>query len=309
MERSNSERFAWFNGDLLPESAVRISFRDRGFLFGDAVFDVARTFGGRPFKLREHIERLYRSLAYVQIDPGLSPTEMQQVTEEVLAANVPLLDDSSDYWVGQKISRGVLPVEEDLAGSSQPTVIVECTPIPFTARAAYFKNGIEVVVPSVRRVPPECLDPRAKSHNYLNLVIGDLEARATNPHAWAVLLDVNGNLAEGLGSNIFLVRDGALYTPCEHFVLPGVSRQTVIDLARDAEAPVFEQDISLYDAYNADEAFITSTSLCMCPVRSVNGVVFQNGKVPGPLTKELSDRYSQLVDFDFVGQYLKRLDA
>lgn len=309
MERSNIERVAWLNGHLLPESEVRISFRDRGFLFGDAVFDVARTFGGRPFKLREHIERLYRSLAYVRIDPGLSLDEMQQVTEEVLAANVGLLDESTDYWIAQRVSRGVLPVEGDLSASTQPTVIVECTPIPFTARAPYFRNGIEVVVPSVRRVPPECLDPRAKSHNYLNLVIGDVEARATNPHAWAVLLDVNGNLAEGLGSNIFLVRDGALYTPRERFVLPGVSRQTVIDLARDADVPVFQQDLSLYDAYNAEEAFITSTSLCMCPVRSVNGVVYQEGKVPGALTRTLSDRYSQLVEFDFVGQYLNRLDA
>jgi branched-chain amino acid aminotransferase len=122
-----------------------------------------------------------------------------------------------------------------------------------------------------------------------------------------VLLDHQGNLCEGLGSNIFVLRDGELLTPHERFVLPGVSRATVIDLAAGLGVPCHEADIDLYDAYNADELFLTSTSLCICPVRSVNGNPIADGSVPGPITKRLTDAYIELVDCDFVAQYLKHL--
>ena len=146
-------------------------------------------------------------------------------------------------------------------------------------------------------------------HQYLNLVLADREVKAQSPDAWAVLLDVNGNLAEGLGSNIFLVRDGRLATPRERYVLPGISRQATIDLARKSGIPFEERDLDLYDAYTADECFLTSTSLCICGVRSLNGRSFAAGRVPGPLTQKLIDGYKELVGCDFVAQYLARLDG
>src|SRR6202007_1694518 len=135
-----------------------------------------------------------------------------------------------------------------------------CLPLPLRERARLFRDGIDVVTPSVRRTPPDSLSPRAKMHQYLNLVLADREVKAQNPAAWAVLLDVNGNLSEGQGSNIFLVRDGGLTTPREKYVLPGVSRQAVIDLARQLAISCEENDIDLYDAYTADECFLTYTS-------------------------------------------------
>jgi branched-chain amino acid aminotransferase len=201
-----NERVAFFNGRIVPESDVAIPFRDRGFLYGDAVFDMTRSFDGRPFRLPEHVERLYRSLRYVGIDPGMAQKEMIAVSEDVLARNRHLLGPGEDFWLGQRISRG-------LRGGGAPTVIVECSPLPLKERARLFRNGIDVVVPSVRRTPPDAFSPRVKSHNYLNLVMAEREVHARDPEAWAVLLDVNGNLCEGLGSNIFLVRDGRLLTP------------------------------------------------------------------------------------------------
>ena len=161
----------------------------------------------------------------------------------------------------------------------------------------------------MRRTPPNSLSPRAKMHQYLNLVLADREAKAQNPDAWAVLLDVNGNLAEGQGSNIFLVRDGRLATPSERYVLPGVSRQATIELARQLQIPFDEKDLDLYDAYTADECFLTSTSLCICGVRSLNGRTFAAGRVPGPLTQKLIDAYREMVGCDFVVQYLSRFDG
>jgi len=306
-EARANERVAYLNGKILPESQVLIPFRDRSFRYGDAAFDMTRTFNGRPFKLKEHIERLYRSLRYLRIDAGLSAGEMLGISEEVLSRNLHLLSPGEDYWLGQRVTRGVDWVgDEDWAGSG-PTVVVECTPLPLKARARLYRDGIEVVLPSVRRVPPGSLTPRAKTHNYLNLIVGDLEAKAKNPEAWSVLLDANGNLAEGTGSNIFLVEGGRLATPREQFVLPGVSRQTVIELAAAELIPCEARDIDTYDAFNADEAFLTSTSLCICPVRSINGVEIGGGKVPGPITKRLSDAYVRYVDCDFVQQYLQHL--
>ena len=300
------DRIAYFNGRFVPEREVLVPFRDRGFKYGDAVFDTTRTFGHRVFKLAEHVERLYRSLRYLRIDPGVPPEKMVAITEEVLRRNVPLLDPDDDYWVTQRVSRGLDPSARELWPQEGATVIVECVPLPLRERAPLYRDGIRVMTPSVRRTPPEALSPRVKTHNYLNLIAGGLEVQAQDPGAWAVLLDTAGNLAEGMGSNIFLVQKGALLTPREQAVLSGISRETVIDLAREAGLTVVEKDLDLYDAYNADEAFLTSTSLCVCPIASVNGARI-GAAVPGPVTRQITEAYCRFVDFDFVAQYLKRL--
>ena len=304
-----NERVAYFNGKIVPESEVLIPFRDRGFLFGDAVFDTARTFAHKPFRLKEHVDRLYKSLRYLRIDPGLGVGETIKVSEEVLSRNLHLIDAEDDYWLTQRISRGPLALDRDTAAEGSPTVIVECQPLPLQKRARLYRDGIDVVVPATRRTPPDAVSPRAKSHNYLNMIVGDLEARANSPEAWAVLLDQNGNLTEGMGSNIFLVKDGRLSTPSARGVLPGVSRATVIELAEKLGIDCAEQDIDLYDAYTADEAFLTSTSLCLCPVRSINGSVMGRGAVIGEVTQRLIKAYSELVNLDFVAQYLRHLPA
>jgi branched-chain amino acid aminotransferase len=304
-ERTN-ERIVYFNGEYIPESQALVPYRERSFIFGDGAFDMTRTFNHRIFKLDEHLERLYRSLRALRLDATMPIEKMAEISRTVVEKNLHLLGENEDYWLGQRITRGVLKAEGDNWDHYGPTVIVECVPIPLAERATLYRDGIQVVIPSVRRVPPEAVTPRAKSHNYLNLVMGDLEARAQNPEAWAILLDMNGNLCEGLGSNIFLIRDGELLTPRENFVLPGVSRQTAIDLARQLGIPFREADLDLYDGYNADEAFITSTSLCICPVASINGMAMAAGAY-GPITKRLIEAYVDLVDCDFVQQYLEKL--
>jgi len=304
-----NERVAWFNGKIVRENEVLIPFRDQGFLRGDAVFDMTRSFNGKAFRLEEHVARLYRSLKYLDIDPGLPPADMASISEEVLDRNRHLLGPGEDYWLAQRISRGVGRAPGDNWEHYGPNVVVDCVPLPLRERAKHFRDGIDVVTPSLRRTPPDALSPRAKMHQYLNLVLADREVKAQNPDAWAVLLDVNGNLAEGQGSNIFLVGDGRLTTPRERFVLPGVSRQATIDLARQLQIPFEEKDIDLYDAYTADECFLTSTSLCICGVRSLNGRRFSAGRVPGPVTQQLIGAYKEMVGCDFVAQYLARLDS
>jgi len=222
---AETEPIVFLNGELVPESQAGIPIRDRGFIYGDAVFDAARTFNGVPFKLAEHVKRLYDSLRYVRIDPGIGMGEMEDWSRKVVQHNYPLLPPGQDMWVMQRITRGVEGAE------SAPTVLIETHAIPFVARAPLYRDGARVTTPSVPRVPPRFMSPRAKTHNYLNLVLGDLEAQGTDPGSWAVLLDEAGNLTEGRGSNIFLVKDGTVATPKGQYVLEGITRRTVLDLA------------------------------------------------------------------------------
>src|SRR5262245_15024124 len=300
-------RIAYSNGKFAPETEVIIPFRDPSFNRGDGCFDMTRTFDGRIFRIEEHVERLYRSLRYLRIDIGLEAKEVVAITEEVVERNEPLRAAAGDWWVAQRVSRGVDAIGDEGWAHTGPQVIVDVTPLPLRARARVFRDGIDVVIPSTRRIPPPMLSPRAKTHNYLNLILADKEVKTRDPEAWSVLLDEHGHLCEGIGSNIFVVRDERLYTPRERYVLPGVSRQMVIDLAGELRIPFEERDLDVFDAVTADEVFLTSTSLCICGVRSVNGQTIRDGKVPGPLTRRLTDAYVARVGTDFVAQYLARL--
>ena len=307
MTQPASRRFAWFNGRFMPECEVLIPFRDRGWRYGDAAFDMTRTFDGRPFRLKEHIERFYRSLRYLRLDPGMSPQEMIGISEEIVERNEPLRAAAADWWIGQRVTRGVDPVSGETPEHRGPNVVVECTPLPLKERARQFRDGLDVWTPVHRRTAPDMLSPRAKTHNYLNMIVAEQSVKAHDPDGWALLLDVNGNLAEGMGCNVFVVRGGKLYTPSERYVLPGVSRQMTLDLARQLGIPVIEGDIDLFDAANAEEMFLTSTSLCLAGARSFNGAPVGDGRVPGPITRRLTDAYIAEVGCDFVKQYLDRL--
>jgi branched-chain amino acid aminotransferase len=303
---AQAEPIVFFNGELKPESQVGISIRDRGYLYGDAVFDAARTFNGTPFRLPEHIHRLYDSLRYLRIDVGLKQSEMEDWSRRVIEHNYKLLPRGQDMWVMQRISRGIEPILPD--DVMRPTILIETHPIPFARRAALYRDGASIFTPSVPRVPPRFLSPRAKTHNYLNLIMGDLEAAASDPDAWSVLLDESGNLTEGRGSNIFLVKDGTVATPKGQNVLEGITRGVAMNLARGLDMPVEERDLDLYDAYVADEAFLTSTSLCILPVSSFNNTTIAGGQVPGPITRRLMDAFSDTAGMDFEEQYLSHLE-
>lgn len=305
MNQLSNERVVWLNGDFVPESQATVHIHDRGFLYGDAVFDTARTFDGRIYRLKEHIDRLMRSLRYLRIDPGMSAEEIARISEEVVERNRHLLGENEDYWVFQRITRGSA-FPDGPGQRSGPTVIVLCVPLPLRVRAPLFRDGIAVTIPATRRVPPDALSPNAKTNNYLNFVVAAQEVEKAGG-GWPVLLDHRGFLCEGNGSNIFLVRDGVAMTPQEQYVLAGISRKVVMELCGKLGIPCREADLTPFDMSTADEAFITSTSLCMCPVRSFNGEATAVTEIPGPVTRRLMDAYAEEVGHDFVGQYLAHL--
>ena len=156
------ERVVYINGEIVPESEAKVSIQDRGFKMGDAVFDNTRTFNGQVFKVREHLDRLYRSCKYLRLDPGMSKDRMAELTHEVVNANLPLLEEGADYWVIQRVTRGVDPASHNPREAGGATVIIQTDPIPFKQRANLYRDGIRVITPSVRRTPPSSMSPSSE---------------------------------------------------------------------------------------------------------------------------------------------------
>ena len=302
-ERKNvTEPVVYLNGRLVPASQAAVSVFDRGVRRGDAVFDTARTFRHRPYRLRQHLERLYRSLKYIRLDPGITLKEMEANSLRVLEHNLPLLKPGEDTWITQIVSRG------GLRNPGAPTVVILTEPVLFRSFARFHKLGVPLITPVIRHTPPQSVDARVKTTSRMNLVLAELEAQERDPDALALLLDLEGNVTEYTSGNFFMVRDGGLMTAYGHHVLGGISRDVVIELAGDLGIPCRETTITPYDVYHADEAFITSTSKCILPVRSLNGI--RIGKViPGAVTKRLLEAWSEQVEIDIVEQALSHLSA
>jgi branched-chain amino acid aminotransferase len=298
------QRVVWFNGAFVPEAGVGLAIRDFGVIYGDAVFDTARTFGGRLFMAAEHVARLYRSLDAVLLPHPMPAADLLALTEELVDRNAPALRPGEDWWVSQRITSGLRALDGEPAEREGPTVMIECTPLPLRARARFFVQGIPAVIASRPRTPGQAVPSAAKTTNYLNMMLAQREVEQTHPNAWALLPDMSGDLAEGAGCNFFCVVDGTVLTPPEDVVLPGISRAVVIELCAELAIPCRVGPVARGVALAADEAFFTSTSLCLCPLASLNETRFP---VPGPVTAQLMAAFARRVDFDYVGQYLAHL--
>jgi branched-chain amino acid aminotransferase len=289
---------AYFGGAWMPFSQVRIDPLDRGFLVGDCVFDVARTFDGKSFRMREHVDRLYRSLRYVRIDPGLSPDQMERISEEVIARNEAPRRDVGDYQIWQFVTRG----RGRWAHKAGPPVVGVCVrQIGFSRFADLYDTGAHGIIVRTRSFPADALDPKVKNFSRMNFNLAELEASDVDPDGWPILTDSRGNLTEGVGYNLFLVTGGTIRTPGDRGVLQGVSRAMVFELGARLGIPVVEEDLQPYDLYTADEAFFTSTSPCVLPVTRVDRRPIGAG-TPGPVVARLLGAWSDVVGVDIVKQ-------
>jgi branched-chain amino acid aminotransferase len=300
------ERIVYLNGAFVPESQAKVSVLDSGFNAGDGVYDVTRTFRHKPFKLREHTERLFRSLYYTRIDCGMSLEEMEKTTLEVLERNKPLLGENEDCALWQVVSRGVRSSTGNRV-SGRATVTVYSVIVNFPEFASFYVEGAPLVIPSTRRIPPQCLESKAKITNKMNHNMAAFEAKQVDPRAIPLMLDIDGNLSETSAHNFFLVIDGKLCTPTDRNVLGGITKAVIFDLAKQLGVEIVEGDYTPYDLYNAEEAFLASTSPTFVPVRTVNGAKIGKG-APGPVTVRLIAAWNKMVGIDIVDQALSHLD-
>ena len=290
------ERILYLNGELLEESHARISPFDRGFLWGDGVYEVTPCFDGKLYRLDDHIDRLYRSLRYVRIDPGMSPEQMKKATLDTLESNAGRLEEDGMYRVGHWVTRGEDDLSMGALSAGPATVMIFFRPVQVEKIAKNYQNGIRLSVTATRRNPPECVETRAKVTSKMNQILAELDAAAND--ALSLMLDMRGNVAENSSANFFIVRDGVLWTPPERNVLQGVTRLAVFEQAARLGIPVEERDFTMYDVAQADEYFITSSAICAVPVREV--VSFRpKAAVPGPVTLRLIESFVEETGYDF----------
>ena len=299
------ERVSYFNGEYIPDSECKIHISHRGFLRGDTVFDVSRTFNGEVHRLKQHLDRLYRSLTFTRIDPGMTKDEMETITHEVISRNEPLREPEGDFVVWHTAVRGYVKTSARIAEEASSTVCISVKPIDFKEHAREYKTGCHVVFPRTRSDSPQSLEPKLKHYSRMNFSLADIEACDVDPEARAVLLDLEGNISENTSENFFIVTDGVLRTPTDRNILQGVSRLDVFELAKKLGIPTSEQDLQPYDAYTADEAFLTNTIYCVLPVARIDNRPIA-GEMPGPVTQGLLAAWSETVGMDIMDQALHR---
>lgn len=276
--------FASVNGEISPAEQARVSVLDNGFTFGDGVYETLRTYGARPFHLDRHLDRLRASAAKLGIeippDDGALGAELDRLLKR--AAN-------PESYIRMIVSRGVGEISYRFDRIHGPTIVMAARalePIP----EAHYRDGIPVIVSSVRRNSPRALDPAMKSCNLINNILAVREAQAKKA-AEPLMMNERGDVAEGASANLFIVSKGALVTPpLNDGILPGVTRALVLELAKTLAIEARQQSVRVPTLLGADEAFITSTLREVMPIATVDGSVIGSGR-PGPVTKKLLDAF------------------
>ncbi|MGC3969258.1 MAG: aminotransferase class IV [Pirellulales bacterium] len=300
-----SERVCYFNGRLIPERNARVSIFDSALQVGDMAFEVTRTYHGRPFRLRDHLDRLWASMTALRIDAGLTQAQLEEITQDVLGRNRPTEAGDVDWTILHDVSRGPAAGFRSHFAAEElcPTVIVACYPLAekIAKLAPAYETGIDLIVPEQRSLPQYLLSAGIKCRSRVHYQLANLQAEAKLPGSTALLLDPDGYLTEGTTGNIFVVREGELLTPTTRNILPGVTRRTVLELATELNLPTRETDITLGDAQRSHEAFVTSTSIGILHARSLNERPIGDGRL-GPITVRLREALTQRVGLDFAAQ-------
>ena len=297
-------RKVYLNGEFVSEQDARISIFDSAVMFGDMVIEMTRVYNHEPFRLRHHLERLYASLKVTEIDPEMSIDEMEEATLKTIEVNKECFPKGLDFQIMHNVSRGPLPNYVRLFPNGiKPTVTINCWPLIWHLgpHAHEYETGIHLVITPQQSVPARFLDPKVKNRSRLYYQIANLQAEKFEKNASALLTDENGFITEGTGNNFFLIKDGELFTPEGRNILRGVTRGAVIELADELGIPCHETNLEPYDLANADEAFITSTTIAIMPATKFNGMEIGDGKV-GPMVKSLTDAFSEMVGVDIVAQ-------
>src|SRR5262245_4091185 len=275
--------FASIDGVISSAAEARVSVLDNGFTFGDAVYETLRTYGGRPFEVGRHLRRLRASAGRIAVEIPVSDQELSDRLDAVLARAGN--EESFIRWI---VSRGVGDISYHFERVKGPTVAMVVKPYQPLPESAY-EQGVPVSLVSVRRNHPDALDPAIKSCNLLNNVLATREAQAKGGIE-ALLLNQAGELAEGAGSNVFVVKQGVVLTPpLSAGILAGITRELLFELAPAEGVTIRGAVLHADELLDADEAFVTSTLKELAPIRTVDGRQLRSS--PGPITQRLLGAY------------------
>ncbi|NLP45524.1 MAG: branched-chain-amino-acid transaminase [Epulopiscium sp.] len=275
-----SELMIYLNGEFVKKSEAKVSVFDHGVLYGDGVFEGIRAYNGRVFRLEEHINRIFAAAKAIFLEIPLSKEELTEVVLETCRQN-----QLRDAYIRLVVTRGAGDLGLSPTNCVKPTVFCIASTISLYPEEMYEK-GMPIITASQRRNKATIVDPQVKSLNYLNNILAKIEANRAGA-AEALMLDHDGMVTECTGDNIFIIKDGVIYTPPIHVgILDGITRLSVIELAKEAGYEVYEKEFTLFNVYNADECFLTGTAAEVIAVTNVDGRVIGNGSC-GPITKKL----------------------
>jgi len=279
----------YIDGEFYPKSQAKISVYDHGFLYGDGVFEGIREYNGVVFKLKEHVDRLYRSAHAIMLQIPLTKEEMVKAVVETLRKN-----KMKDAYIRLIVSRGIGDLGLDPRKCPKPTIIIITDTINIKAGNAK-ETGITTMFSWVRRNPVDATTHEIKSLNYLNSILAKIEANACGVDE-ALCLESNGYIAEGVGENVFIVKNGEILSPpTSTGALAGITADVVVELAAKLGLKLTVTNLTPFMLFTADEAFFTGTAMEMVPIREVNKRPIGDGK-PGPITKKLMVEFQKVIE-------------
>jgi branched-subunit amino acid aminotransferase/4-amino-4-deoxychorismate lyase len=292
---------AYLNGNWIPQSELAVPFDDTGFVLGATITEQLRTFAGKLFCLDEHLQRLFRSLAIIDLDPGIPPSEFAQIAETLVARNYPLLASGEDLGLGIFVTPGPYATISGRRGG-EPTICLYTFKLPFHFWGTKFDTGESIVVSDVEQISAQSWPPELKCRSRMHYYLADRHAAKTDPGSRAVLLDRDGFVSEATTANVVLYRPecGLICPPVEK-ILPGISLSVLRELAEALAIPFTHRDVLPAELNAAAEVFLCSTSICMLPVVRCNGQAIGTG-APGPIFQKLLAAWSQRVGVDIAGQ-------
>jgi branched-chain amino acid aminotransferase len=299
-----TEPLVFLNHREVSASQAHLAIFDAGFVMGATVTEQIRTFRLEPFRLDDHIERFFAALHYARMKIVMSRLEMVGIAGNLIANNSRLLRPGEDLGLIFFQTPGEYEAYAPIAARTQPTICAHTFVLPFERWARKMQTGAHLVTPSIRHVPSQCVDAKMKHRSRMHYYLADKEAQLVDPEAMALLLDLDGNIAETNAANFLMVRGGTIISPTTRNTLSGISRATVIDLSKRLEISFIERDIQVFEAMNAEEAFLSSTPFCLMPATRLNGVQIGDGK-PGPIYRRLIDAWSEMVGLDIEMQIIE----
>ncbi len=279
----------YIDGEFLSQTEAKVSVFDHGLLYGDGVFEGIRSYSGRVFKLDEHLERLYDSAKAIMLQIPIPIETMKEKVLETLRLN-----QLREAYIRLVVTRGVGDLGLDPDKCPKPTIIIIADKISLYP-PKFYEEGLEIVTASVRRNYAEAINPRIKSLNYLNNILAKIEGKQAGAEE-VLMLNAEGYVVECSGDNIFWIKNEILVTPPVHMgILEGVTRNSVIDLAREAGMQVEERVFTRHDLYIADECFLTGTAAEVIPVVKIDQRSIGDGH-PGKITRKLTDAFRQFAN-------------
>ena len=291
-----NQALCWLDGEILPADQARVPVLDHGLLYGDGVFEGIRFYGGRPFLLEEHLNRLRRSARAIALDLPWSDMELGRAVDQLITAFA-----TPEGYIRLIVTRGEGPLGIDPSRCKGPRLVIIADGLEMISPAQR-AAGARLIIAATRRLAPDGLDPRIKSLNYLNAILARLEANHAGADE-AVLLNRAGNVAEGTADNIFVVRDGVLLTPPDHDgALAGITRRLILDLARAQAIETRAATLTPYDLYTADECFLSGTGAELIPVREVDGRPLSH--CPGPVYQRCEAAFQAAIQRHCKGEVI-----